>query len=240
MHHKIWPGLFLLATSVCMHTVQAMGLRSFVALPVDKGGKVIRLQYQRNTATNTDVLVTSAAYGLSGKQTLLFGLPYRLSPAGTGRTGDLSALYRHIVWQDDTAAGTRRIGLLGGIVIPTESDRDARLQAGAVATFYRDRTEWDIDVLWVQGLDDATNRARYDIAWQYRLSPAIYPDWGIGQAWALDLELGGRWDEGDTMVHQATIGLQSIHRQWVFEAGVVQDLNGPDDTRLIFSTRFHF
>jgi len=240
MQNKNWPGLFLLTASLCVPTVQAMGLRSFVALPVDKGGKVVRLQYQRNTSTNTDVLTGNAAYGISGKQTLLFGLPYRVSPAGSDRTGDLSALYRHIVWQDDTAEGTRRLGLLGGVVIPTDSDRDARLQAGAVATFYKGRTEWDIDALWIQGLDDTSNQARYDIAWQYRLSPAVYPDWGIEPEWALDLELGGRWDEGNTMVHQATVGLQSIHRQWVFEAGVVQDLNGPDDTRLIFSTRFHF
>jgi len=240
MHNKVWPALFLLVISLWVLPAQAMGLRSFVALPVDKGGKVVRLQYQRNMDTNTDVLATNAAIGLSGKQTLLFGLPYRLSPAGKDRTGDLSTLYRNIVWQEDTVAGTRRLGLLGGVVIPTEGDRDARLQAGAVATFYKNRTEWDIDALWIQGLNDATNRARYDIAWQYRLSPAVYPDWGIGQEWALDLELGGRWEEGNSMAHQATVGLQSIHRQWVFEAGMAQDLNGPDNTRLIFSTRFHF
>jgi hypothetical protein len=125
-------------------------------------------------------------------------------------------------------------------VVPTDSDRDARLQIGGVATFYIDRTEWDIDALWVQGLGDAGNRARYDIAWQYRLSPAVYPDWGIEREWALDLELGGRWQQGNTLVHQVTVGVQSIHRRWVFEAGVVQDLNGADDTQLIVSTRVHF
>ena len=217
-----------------------MGLRSFVALPVDKGGKVVRAQYQRNTSTGTEFLVANVAYGLSGKQTLLFGMPYRLSPGGTDRAGDVSALYRHIVLQDDSTEGTRRLGLLGGIIMPTESNRDASIQAGVVATFYRGRTEWDLDALWIEGLDDATNRARYDIAWQYRLSPAVYPEWGIGHEWHIDLELGGRWEEGNTMVHQATIGLQSIHRQWVFEGGVVQDLNGPDETQFILSTRFHF
>lgn len=240
MRIKYWPGFLFLATSLCIHPAQAMGLRSFVALPVDKGGAVVRLQYQRSTNTGTDVLTANIAYGISGKQTLLLGLPYRLSPADPNQTGDLSTLYRHIVWQEDSATGTRRLGLLGGFVTPTASNRDARLQAGAVATFYRDRTEWDLDVLWTQGLDNATNRARYDIAWQYRLSPAIYPDWGIGQEWSFDLELGGRWEEGNTMVHQATIGLQSIHRQWVYEGGVVKNLNGPDDTHFIFSTRFHF
>ncbi|HIB83682.1 MAG TPA: hypothetical protein EYN26_08130 [Chromatiales bacterium] len=239
---KIRHGLpfLLVGWILAAQSTQAMGLRSFVALPVDKGGQVARLQYQRNTDANADVLVATAALGLGRKQTLLLGLPYRLSPGGVNRTGDLGVLYRHILWQDDRATGTRRFGLLGGAVIPTDSDRDARLQVGGVATFYIDRTEWDIDALWVQGLGDAGNRARYDIAWQYRLSPAVYPDWGIEREWALDLELGGRWQQGNTLVHQVTVGVQSIHRRWVFEAGVVQDLNGADDTQLIVSTRVHF
>ena len=217
-----------------------MGLRSFVALPLDKDGKVVRAQYQRNTTMDTDGLVINVAYGLSGKQTLLFGLPTRLSPGGADRTGDLSALYRHIVWQDDSTQGTRRFGLLGGLVMPTKSDRETRIQVGAVATFYKARTEWDLDALWIEGLNDSKNQARYDIAWQYRLDPAVYPEWGISREWHIDLELGGRWNEGNTMVHQATIALQSIHRQWVFEGGRVQDLNGPDEMRFILSTRFQF
>jgi hypothetical protein len=238
MRNKRWLIVSLVVSYLCFSTAFAMGLRSFVALPVDRGGKVVRIQYQHNT--DIDVLIANVAYGISSKQTLLLGLPYRVSPGGTDRTGDLSTLYRHIIWQDDTAVGTRRMGLLGGIVIPTGSDRDARIQAGVVATFYRGRTEWDLDALWIEGLGDAADRARYDIAWQYRLSPAVYPEWGFDQEWTVDLELGGRWEEGGTMVHQATIGLQSILRQWVFEAGVVQDLNGTDDTLLILGTRFHF
>jgi hypothetical protein len=240
MCNKPWLFVCIVVINLCGQTTFAMGLRSFVALPVDKHGKVIRVQYQRNTVTKIDGLVSSAAYGFSSKQTFLLGVPYRLSPGGADHTGDLSTLYRHIIWQNDTATGTRRLGLLGGIVIPTGSNRDARIQAGAVATFYKGRNELDLDFLWIEGLDDAVNQARYDIAWQYRLSPAVYPDWGIHREWALDIELGGRWREGDTMVHQATLGLQSIHRQWVFEAGVVQDLNESDDTGLILSSRFHF
>jgi hypothetical protein len=240
MHNKHWLIVFFVVVNLAVDTACAMGIRSFVALPVDKGGTVVRVQYQNNTDTDTDGLVANAAYGLSGKQTLLFGIPYQLSSGSSDRTGDLSTLYRHIIWQDDTAAGTRRLGLLGGVVIPTDSARDAQIQAGAVATFYKGRTEWDLDVLWIEGLNNAANRARYDIAWQYRLSPAVYPDWGIGHEWNIDLELGGRWDEGNTMVHQATIGLQSIHRRWVFEGGVVQDLNESEETRILLSTRFHF
>ena len=240
MRNRTKQCVVFLLTCLLVNSVQSMGLRSFVALPVDKGGKIVRAQYQRNTDADTDFMIANVAYGLSSKQTLLFGLPYRLSPGGTDRTGDLSALYRHIVWQDDSKVGTRRLGLLGGVVIPIETGRDARIQAGAVATFYKGRAEWDLDVLWVEGLDDAENKARYDIAWQYRLSPSNYPDWGISHEWHIDLELGGRWNKGSTMVHQVTIGLQSIHRQWVFEGGMVQDINGYYETQLIISTRFHF
>jgi len=57
--------------------VNAMGIRSFVALPLEKGGTVLRLLAVRNTDKNIDVLSTNVAYGLSGNQTLFFGLPYR-------------------------------------------------------------------------------------------------------------------------------------------------------------------
>ena len=127
-----------------------------------------------------------------------------------------------------------------GVVVPTDNDRDLRVQAGAVATFFRRRHEWDLDALWVQGTGNAPNAARYDISWQYRLTPATYPEWGAATEWDGVLELNGRWVEGNTMVHQATAGLQWIHRRWVLEGGVVQDFNGPEDTRLVLSMRIHF
>ena len=218
----------------------AMGIRSFVALPLEEGGTVLRLFGERNQDQDQNILTTSLAYGVSARQTLFLGLPYRLSSGEGDRLGDVSALYRYTAWQVDTMEGTSRLGLLGGAVIPTDSGRDAHVQAGAVATFFRQRYEWDLDALWLEGLGDANDRARYDIAWQYRLTPAVYPEWGIGSEWDLDLELGGRWERGNDMVHQATVGLQSIHKRWVLEGAVVQDLNGPDDTRFILSTRFHF
>jgi hypothetical protein len=219
---------------------QAMGMRSFVALPIEKGGMVVRLFGESNRDTDVESLTTNLAYGLSGRQTLFFGLPYRLSPAGGDRTGDLNVLYRHIVRQQDDAGGTRRLGLLGGVVLPTNDDRETRAQIGAVATFYRGRREWDLDFLWVDGRGGVPESARYDIAWQYRLTPARYPEWGIESEWDVDLELGGRWSKGSETVHQAAVGLQWIHRRWVLEGGVVRDLNGPHDTRYVISTRIHF
>jgi hypothetical protein len=231
--------LGLLIAVLCVD-VGAMGIRSFVALPLEEGGKVLRLLGQHNQDTNLSLLTTNLAYGVTARQTLFMGLPYRLSSGAGDRLGDFSALYRFTAWQVDNLQGTSRLGLLGGAILPTGNDRDTRLQVGAVATFYRRRHEWDLDALWIEGLGNARDRARYDIAWQYRLTPAEHPEWGIGSEWDLDLELGGRWKRGSSMVHQATVGLQSIHKRWVLEGAVVRDLNGPRDTQFIVSTRFHF
>lgn len=241
MHPKAGWGLCLiLAALLNQGAVKAMGLRSFVALPVEKGGRVVRFLVEHNADDDIDTLFVNGAYGLNGKQTLLIGLPYRKSPSGEDRFGDFSALYRHIVWQKDTLTGTRRLGLLAGVVIPTESNRDPALQAGFVSTVYRDRMEWDVDVLYRLGLAERPDSAQYDLSLQYRLTPAQCPDWGIGAEWDAVIELNGRWREGETMVHQVTGGLLWVHRNWVLEGGVVQDLNHPDDTRYIFGTRFHF
>jgi hypothetical protein len=78
-----------------------MGLRSLVALPVDKGGSVVRFTLESVSEANTDYLITSVAYGISADQTLLLGLPYRIEPDDQDRTGGLSILYRHISWRED-------------------------------------------------------------------------------------------------------------------------------------------
>lgn len=222
------------------HLVWAMGLRSFVALPIEKGGHVVRIIAERNKDQSTDYLKTNYAYGISSKQTLLLGLPYRLSPSGSDETGNLSALYRHIIWQDDKKNRTTRIGLLGGLVLPTKKERDGSIQGGAVATFYQKRYEIDADILYRQGLGNNKNIARYDLSWQYRLTPAHYPQWGVGSEWDVVLELNGRYLEGQSTTHQITTGLQWIHKQWVFEGGAFKDMNNKHDTGFLLSTRFHY
>ena len=219
--------------------VQAMGLRSFVALPVEKGGQVLRASVEHNDDTDTTYSALNLAYGVSHTQTLLLGVPYRLSSGEGDRLGDVSALYRHIVLQADTASGTDRFGLLGGVMVPTDSDRDGAVQAGGVFTHFRGRYELDLDVLYQQGLDDRENSARYDISWQYRLSPTEYPEWGLPVEWYLVTELGGRWRQGSGTTHQFTLGVQRVASRWVFEGGIIADLNHPDHTRFLFSIRYH-
>lgn len=215
--------------------VHGMGLRSFVALPVEKDSTVVRFAYEHSHDVDTDVLSANVAYGLSANQTLLLGFPYRLSPGGMDQQGDLSILYRHILLQQDRQSGTSRFGLLGGAIIPTENDRDGAVQAGFVFTHFQDRNEIDVDALYLAGVEDRPASGRYDVSWQYRLSPVNRPDWGIPPELNSVLELNGRWQENDGTVHQLTTGLQ-----WVIEGGIVQDLNATKDWYYLLSTRFHF
>lgn len=216
-----------------------MGLRSFVALPVEKGGIVFRSIVVHNADIKINSLKLNAAYGLSATQTLLLGTPYRLSSGNADRLGDVSALYRHTVWQSDNASGTTRLGLLGGAVVPTDSKRDSAAQAGAVLTRFRDRYEIDVDALYQSGVDDRPDSGRYDLSWQYRIAPATYPDWGIGPEWYIVGELGGRWAKGENTTQQVTVGLQRVTRRWVLEGGMVRDLTSPNETQTVFSVRFH-
>ena len=124
-------------------SASSMGLRSFVALPVETGGTVMRLSFEHQKNANIDTLAVSAAYGISKKQILLLVMPYRLSPAGNDRQGDVSILYRHQLRQDDTFSGTNRFSLLGGAIVPTENSRDSAVQAGIVFTHFINRHEID-------------------------------------------------------------------------------------------------
>ena len=181
-HNKLHFYVIFLAAAIGLGVVnssQGMGLRSFVALPVEKGGAVVRLAFEHAGEINRNRLITSMAYGFNAKQTLLLGLPYRLSPAGAQRQGDVSALYRHIIWQVDSLSGTNRLGWLGGVIVPTTANRDGAAQVGFVLTHFKHRHEIDVDVLYQVGAGKRVDSGRYDLSWQYRLSPVERPDWGI-------------------------------------------------------------
>jgi len=232
-------------SAICLGLIAAnpahgMGLRSFVALPVESGGAVIRFLIEHANDANTDIFMASSAYGLSNYQTLLFTMPYRLSPGGENQLGDFSALYRHTLWQQDSFSGTTRLAFLGGAIIPTTDERDTALQAGLVITHFKGRHEIDIDALYQAGIDKRTDSGRYDISWQYRLSPSEHPDWGIASEWHSVVELNGRWQQGNKITQQITLGLQWVSQKWVIEGGLVSELNRDKDSRYILSTRFHF
>ena len=136
--------------------------------------------------------------------------------------------------------GTDRLGILAGLIVPTENDRDAAVQAGFVFTHFKNRNEIDVDILYQSGIDNRLDSGRYDLSWQYRLSPVDRPDWGFASELNTVVELNGRWNEGNSVSHQLTLGLQWIHPKVVIEGGMVNDLNNANETRFILSTRFHF
>lgn len=218
-----------------------MGLRSFIALPINKNGVVTRLVVDEVPDTNNGQLTANITYGIDSTQTFFLAAPYRLSSGEGDHLGDIGLLYRNIIWQDIDSNKPTRLGLLVGTAIPTENNRDPKASVGFVVTHFNDRHEFDVDALWQQGIDDAPNTLRYDLSWQYRIYPKQYPEWGLSPLLNTVVEFAGRSMEGDTIVQQVTGGFQWVVTPlWVLEGGVIQNLNGADDTNYIISTRFHF
>lgn len=222
------------------NSCHAMGLRSFVALPLDKQGTVIRLFFEHALEADYDQLTTNIAYGISKNQTLFLSESFRFSGASAQRVGDVSMLYRHIIWQNDYRTGTNRLGLLGGIIIPTASEREMAIQTGFVFTHFSNRFEIDVDGLYQTGINSRPDSGRFDVSWQYRLFPAEYPDWGMSSELYAVIEYNGRWKEENSLTHQLTTGLQWVHQSWVIEGGIAKEINNKNDWHFILSTRFHF
>ncbi|WP_439889170.1 hypothetical protein ACSX1C_09230 [Pseudomonas sp. MBLB4123] len=229
---KAAAAVLFLAAGLTVLPASAMGLRSFVALPLEKGGTVARALLEHQRQADTTQLTTELAHGLSATQTLMFALPYRIQGGEGSRTGDLSALYRHQLWSADRVSGTTRWSLLGGALV----DEDGRLrpQLGSVITWFQGRHEVDADLLAARQGNGQPARARYDLSWQYRLNP------GERIWWMSVLELGGRWEEGSSTTQQLTVGLQRIAGRWVIEGGMVKDLNNEHDTAVLLGVRLHF
>ncbi len=227
-------------TCLVGNVAYAGGLRSLVALPLEPGGIIVRLQGIGSSSPDNISVAGTLLYGLTTRQTLILSVPYRDLETGDDGFGYVTGLYRRTVYQHDEPNATRRIAVIGGLRVPTDSDLDPQISAGLVTTIYRRRSEWDIDLVWMEGLGRSGNNARYDISWQYRLTPSEYPEWGIPTEWQSVVELGGRYAEGSEMVHQLTVGALWVHPSWVLEAGVIQDLNGPDVTSFLLGIRKHF
>jgi len=229
-----------LVTLIHSQPANGMGLRSFVALPVDVNGKVVRFSYEHLFDSESNTFITSGAYGLASDKATFLGIPYKFSSNGKDSFGDLSALYRHTVLQDDFFSGTSRLGLLAGAIVPTDNDREPAIQAGFVYTYFKNRYEVDIDALYQAGVDNRPDSGRYDISMQYRLSPSIYSEWGMDSELNVVSELNGRWKEDEEVFHQVTIGLQLIRPTWVIEGGIIKGISNNYDTSVMLSARFHF
>jgi hypothetical protein len=205
---------------------QATGVRSFVALPVEDGGVVVRALggFQDDRALTT--LGLSGAYGITAKDTLLVGLPLRSLAAGPDMHGPTSVLYRRTLWQRDAPEGTSRFASLVGLTVPVEGGQASQIQVGGVYTYYRDRTQWDVDAIWRPERSGMPASGRYDIAWDFRLSPAEYPDWAPVGEWHLIAELNGRYVEGIGTDNRLLAAGRYTRRSWLLEFGVDHGIGG--------------
>ena len=79
----------------------SLGLRSMVAVPIAEGDFVFRMMNNSLNKPYMDALGFGLAYGLPNDGALFIGMPYRLTPAGPNRTGNVSALYRYIIKRED-------------------------------------------------------------------------------------------------------------------------------------------
>jgi len=116
-----------------------MGLRSFIALPINKNGVVTRFVVDEVPDTNNGQLTANIAYGIDSTQTFFLAAPYRLSSGEGDHLGDIGLLYRNIIWQDIDSNKPTRLGLLAGTAIPTENNRDPKASVGFVVTHFNDR-----------------------------------------------------------------------------------------------------
>ncbi len=218
-------------------TAQAMGLRSFVALPLERGGTATRVLLERDPRGGLTRATLDLAYGIDGRRTLFVSLPWQDAGTGARRAGG-GLLARVVVRQADAGTDTRRLALLAGATAAPAGKAGSGLQAGAVATLRHGRREWDADVLLRRGFGDLRDGARYDLSWQYRLAPARYGR-SLRETDAI-VELNGRWTEGARTLNQVTLGLQEVRRRWALGAGLVRDLGAPRHTRAVLSLRWHF
>lgn len=220
----------------------ALGLRSFVALPVGDGDLIMRFQNIYNFDDDVNTNPVSFAYGVTKDAALFVTVPYvsKLPDSDPpSRITNIPALLRLIAVQKDTDYTTFRVGLLGGGLIPVDSDSDGGGRFGAVSTLYFGRSEIDLDGLYTVGFGRNLNTAQYDLSWQYRIFPKVFDEWELGYSINTVLEANGRWRETNTVVHQVTAGLQFVYPRWVFEGGVTQDYNAEYKTALTLSIRVH-
>lgn len=237
MRSKIFIFTILLISTI--QSVFALGIRTFVAVPIAKGDWIFRLFDVNNPGTGTNVLNTGVVYGLDAKHALFFDSPVTIRPSGARKVNNVGFFYRYTAYQADALGQTFRIGLLGGGIVPTGSNGNRAIRAGGVVTYFKGRNQIDSDLIWSQGLGNTLNNLRYDVSWQFRLSPSEHDDNVLGSALNTVVEYNGRQLQNQNVRHQITAGLQWVSPQWMLETGLVHDLNFNKDTSLVAGIRIH-
>ncbi|MCH8243457.1 MAG: transporter [Planctomycetes bacterium] len=245
-----------------------------VAFTPRAGGGILRLQYvyleadghgavgQINASTFRSTLV----YGATERVALFFSVPYQnrqidVSPAAGGRfedahdgIGDMTALVKYRFWQRDSGTlETNRWAVLGGVSIRSgDSDFTTDSYDPIIGTAWSrraNRTRWDADLLYRFGTGSGQfghDAIRYDLAWSYRIYPAIYEP---GQIASIDTvaELNGLYRTDGSHEVYLSPGLQLSGDGWVLETSLqlpiireVDDDRAENDFRFVFGIRFHW
>jgi len=262
----------VLATSSSVPVARAAGINTNVALTPPKGGSIFRLQWFYTEADapgaveqiNASGLTGTYVYGLREDLSLFLTAPYLnrqvdLVDARLGRIeeahdgiGDLTVLAKYRFWRrDPRPQETLRWAAIGGMSIRS-GDSDFTTDSydpivGTVFTWQRDRGWLDADLIYRFGTghdDFRDDTLRYDVAYSYRLFPALYePE----NAWELDAvaELNGRYVTDGSHKVFLSPGIQFITKRWILETSVqlpvIQELDGPEtDYRFVIGLRFQW
>ena len=261
---------FLVASLLSVGGIQAAGINTDVALPVRERGFIYRTQV-RFVSTSDDpsaadrdieayVIPNVVVYGATASTTLFGIVPYvfqsvELTTGGvredndTDGFGDLTFLLRQTIYARDAVQRTSRLGLIGGLEIPSGSEdfssHSTDFVLGSVYTLQTGRHELDADLLYKINTEardlELGDRLRYDLAYELRLFPQEWPERGTPSQLYGVLEINAESaekalsggveldDTGGTVVFVSP-GIQWVSQRVIYEASlqlpVVQNLNG--------------
>lgn len=185
----------------------AAGINTDVALPVRKGGFVLRSQIRwlrGNDNLNVVAIPNVLVYGATPDLSLFTIVPYifrdeEFTDSSSGNRvenddngiGDTTFLARYTVYSRDYPTGTTRFALLGGIKLPTGDDDlepittdSLDFPLGLVATAsWGFRHEVDADLVYrINTEADDFERGDdlvYDLAYGFRVYPWTLPEFGV-------------------------------------------------------------
>lgn len=245
-----------------------------VAFTPFKGGNVLRLQWRYEEADgngpiqhkNVSVYRAAWIHGIESNLALIVNAAVvsasvdRFAPR-LGRfevqhdgLADVTALLKFRFWQHDPGPlRSRRAAILGGMNIRS-GDRDFSSDSydpilGVVYSIREDRSVFDADIVYqfnTAGGEGRHDTIHYDIAYSYRLFPAVFAE-DMLEDLQLVAELNGSYStNGD---HEVFIspGLQYTTERWTWELSVqiptlqeFQDDTAETNYRLVFGLRYRW
>ncbi len=230
---------------VGVHAYAQAPLNSNVALQPSTGGLIIRQQFRytegklRPATGDVDQAssATTLVYGVSDELSLILDTPFVLSRRLKNRTtggddtdsgfADLRVLSKFRLYRNDFGPNdTTRFDMIGGVEIPTGADAFSSDSfdpvLGGVFTHVEARHAFNADALWnfrTGGGDRGVDLFKYDLAYLYRLSPAVYAS---SRPTALfgSVELNGFYETNGDHELFLSPGIQYVTTRWIFEATV--------------------